>query len=147
MVSNGRETGNGLGGGEVQCEIRKCQDIFGSEFIALFTTNSLIGLTMEILPTILTREDRFECQRDRLTVQFYNLEGSLLFTEDDYLTGREIPDLNTEDKDMFEELLAKYAYTFLKVTQYKNYEDLIDQIFPDIEDARKERQKAGSAEQ
>lgn len=126
-------------------EIVQNHDPKGNEFFTFSATNKNLGLRMEIEPALIVgmeeppEEPTGKYQKDIMEVYFFNTDNNkMAFPIEGYeIRSSEIPELDASNKDTLEEILARYAGSFSKITYYKDFKDLVGQIFPDIEQKRK----------
>lgn len=123
-------------------EIRRFNDPSGTENVEFIAKNDHLGIKMQVCPPFLAREDThaIEWQKNELEIVFLDDKGKLIMPLEHYIiTKFDIPNLDADNKELLEEIFAKYAAKFSTVTEYKNFSDLISQIFVDIEEKREQK--------
>ncbi len=123
-------------------EIREFSDPSGQKNTELIARNEHLGIKMQICPPFIAREDahKLEWQKGEFEVMFLDDKVKHAAPIGSYfITKSDIPSLDTDNKDLLEEVLTKYAKKFSTITQYKDFNDLIGQIFIDIDEQRKRR--------
>ncbi len=113
----------------------------GQTFYKLLVENPVLGLTMDAVPN---GELGMRRDPDELLVIFEKKDGSYLTGA--YGAGRaelidqnDIPGIDTTDRAFFEEFADRYGTKFREIKGYKDADDLMRQVFPDIMEARERR--------
>ena len=96
-------------------EIRDFNDPSGQKNTELIARNEHLGIKMQICPPFIARDNPrgLEWQKSELGVMFLDdREKNAAPVGTHFITKSDIPNLDTDNKDLLEEILVKYAIKF-----------------------------------